>query len=178
MVRIEDGKGSGVIAQVTTKNRLSVDAAVSTRDFFVSKDEGQAYHVVSEDATAVANEETFYIQNSSTSKNLFIDHLILATDTANKFRLKKVTGTAAGGSALTAENLNMTSSNSADAVMRGDGSITGLTDAGDVTIIRVDANDTGEMEFEDKLILGQNDAIAIETEANAAVEITADFHFE
>jgi len=177
MVRIEDGKGTGVIAEVTSKNRLAVDASVSVRDFFVSRDEGQAYHVVSEDATAVANEETFYIQNTSTTKNLFIDHFTISTDTANKFRLKKVTGTASG-TALTAENLNMTSSNSADAILLGDTTVTSITDAGDVTIIRVGADDTGEMAFEDKLILGQNDAVAIETEANAAVEITCDFHFE
>jgi len=178
MVRIEDGKGSGKIAAVTFENRLQVESKSSARDFFISKDDGQSYHVISEDATAVANEETIYIQNTSTTKNLFIDHITLATDTANKFRLKYVTGTAAGGSALTAQNLNKTSSNAADAITRGSGSVTGLTDDGDLVITRVSADDTGEMEFDDKLILGQNDAVAVETEANAAVEITIDFHFE
>jgi len=177
MVRIEDGKGSGLIAAVTKTNRVAVESSSSERDFFISKDDGQAYHVVSEDATAVANEETLYIQNTSTTRNLFIDHFVLATDTANKFRLKFVTGTASG-TTITPQNLNKTSSNAAEATTLGNTTITGLTDDGDITIIRVGADDTGEMDFEDKLILGQNDAIAIETEANAAVELTCDFHFE
>jgi len=178
MVRIEDGKGSGRTVEVGPNNRLATESKVSGRDFFISRDDGQSYHVISEDATAVANEETIYLQNTSTTLNLFIDHIILATDTANKFRLKKVTGTAAGGSAKTPVNLNLTSSNAAAATARGDGSITGLTDDGDLEIIRVGADDTGEMAFGDQLILGQNDAIAVETEANAAVEMTIDFHFE
>jgi len=176
-LRIEDGL-TGDTAKVTTDNRLGTESKTANRDFFISRDQGQSYHVVSEDATAVANEETIYLQNTSTTLNIFIDHIIIATDTANKFRLKYVTGTAAGGSALTPQNLNKTSSNAAAATSRGSGSITGLTDDGDLEIIRVGADDTGEMEFGDQLILGQNDAIAVETEANAAVEITIDFHFE
>jgi len=178
MVRIEDGAGKGFSAKVTNDNRLQSESKSSSRDFFISRDDGQAFHLVSEDATAVANEETIYLQNTSTSKSLFIDHIILATDTANKFRLKFVTGTAAGGSALTPINMNKTSSNAADATARGDGSVTSLTDDGDIEIIRVGADDSGEMEFSDVLILGQNDAVAVETEANAAVEITIDFHYE
>jgi len=177
-MRIEDGSGKGFAAQVTDDNRLATESKTANRDFFISRDQGQSYHVVSEDATAVANEETIYLQNTSTTLNLFIDHIIISTDTANKFRLKYVTGTAAGGSALTPQNLNKTSSNAAAATARGSGSVTGLTDDGDLEIIRVGADDTGEMEFGDQLILGQNDAIAVETEVNAAVEMTIDFHFE
>jgi len=177
MVNIVDAL-TGLAAKVTTNFRLQVESSSSDRDFFISRDDGQSYHAVSEDATAVANEETVYIQNTSTSKNLFIDHINLATDTANKFRLKYVTGTAAGGSLITSQNLNKTSSNAAASIVRGSGSITGLTDDGDLAIIRVGADDTGEIAFGDQLILGQNDAIAVETEVNAAVEITLDFHFE
>jgi len=177
LVQIEDGKGTGAVAAITSDNRIQVEAKTSTRDFFISRDDEQSYHVVSEDGTAVANEETIYIQNTSSTKDLFIDHILFSTDTANKFRLKYVTGTASG-TTITSVNLNKTSSNAAAATTLGNTTVTGTTDDGDIAIIRVAADDTGEMEFSDKLILGQNDAIAVETEANAAVEITIDFHFE
>jgi len=176
MVSIVDAL-TGLAAKVTSNFRLQVESSSSERDFFVSKDDGQAYHLVSEDGTAVANEETIYLQNTSTDKNLFIDHINIATDTANKFRLKYVTGTAAG-TIITAINLNKTSSNAAASNAFGNTTVTGLSDDGDIVIIRVGADDTGEMEFADKLILGQNDAVAVETEVNAAVEMTIDFHFE
>ena len=53
------------------------------------------------------------------------------------WRVKFVTGTAAGGSVITPVNLNKASSNTAAATCRGDGSITGLTDDGDITIFHM-----------------------------------------
>ena len=169
---------TGTSAQVDSDGHLVVESESSPRDFFVSKDKGQVYTVISEDATAVANEETIYLQNTSSTKNLFIDDIIISPDTASSWRLKFVTGTAAGGSALTPVNLNKTSSNAADVTSRGDGAITGLTDDGDLAMIRVGADDTGGIKLEVALILGQNDAIAVECETNCAVEITIEFHLE
>ena len=85
---------------------------------------------------------------------------------------------AAGSSALTPVNLNRGSSNSAAATVRGGGAITGLTDGGDVALIRVAANSTHHHDFHEALRLGQDDAIAVECETNAAVEITIIFHFD
>ncbi len=178
MVRIEDGLGKTGNVRVSTNQRLNVSARAAPRNFYVSRDDGQVYTVISEDGSAVANEETIYLQNISSTKNLFIDNIIISPDTASSWRIKFVTGTAAGGSVLTAVNLNKTSSNAADVTARGDGSITGLTDDGDLGIIRVGANDTGKLNLEAALILGQNDAIAVECETNSAVEITIEFHLE
>lgn len=178
MVRIEDGKGRGTTAAVNSVNRLDVSSRTAPRDFYISRDDGQVYTVISEDGTAVANEETIYLQNTSTTKNLFIDDIIISPDTASSWRIKFVTGTAAGSSVLTSINLNKTSSNAAEVSARGDGAITSLTDDGDIAMIRVGANDTGEIRLEEALILGQNDAIAVECETNSAVEITIEFHLE
>lgn len=178
MVRIDDGKGRGTAAAVNSVNRLDVSARSAARDFYISRDDGQVYTVISEDATAVANEETIYLQNTSTTRNLFIDNIIITSDTASQWRIKFVTGTAAGSSALTAVNLNKTSSNGAEVTARGDGAVTGLTDDGDIAITRIAAATTVAITLDAALILGQNDAIAVECETNSAVEITIQFHLE
>lgn len=178
MVKIEDGKGKGTSASVNSVNRLDVSSRSSSRDFYISRDNGQVYTITSEDAATAANEETIYLQNTSSTKNLFIDSIILASDAEVRFRLKFVTGTAAGSTLLTAINLNKTSSNAAAVIARGDGAITGLTDDGDIALVTVGAGDTGGMSLEDALILGQNDAVAIESEAIGDVAITIEFHLE
>jgi len=136
------------------------------------------YTVISVDATAVANEETMYIQNTSTLKDMIIDRIIISTNTASLWRVKFVTGTADGASALTAINLNKASSNTAAATVRGNGDVGSITDDGDIVLLRVEADSHDEVEFGGALRLGQDDAIAVECETNAAVEIVIFFHFD
>lgn len=177
MVVIENGGPNGNQAVVTDVNRLQVEAEASKREFFISRDDGQVYHGILEDATAVANEEIMYLRNTSATKKVFIGELIITSDIDIKFRIKKVTGTATGTN-ITPENMNMTSSNAAEVELKGNGSVTGLTDDGDVFICRSLAGGSRLVNFADTLILGQNDAIALETETSAAIEISLDFHLE
>jgi len=178
LVRIDDGGGKNGFATVSNNQRLDVSARSASREYYESRDQGQVYSVISVDATAVANEETIYLQNTSTVKDMIIEDVIISTDTDSLWRVKFVTGTAAGSSALTPVNLNKASSNAADAVARGNGAITGLTDDGDILLARVGANSHDELTFREALRLGQNDAIAVECETNAAVEIVVLFHFD
>ena len=178
MVRIDDGGGKNGSVTVSNTQRLDVSARAASREYYESRDEGQVYVAISVDATAVANEETMYLQNTSSTKDMIIEEIVISTDTASIWRVKFVTGTAAGSSALTSVNLNKGSSNSAAATVRGDGAITGLTDDGDVALFRVDANATHHQDFHEALRLGQDDAIAVECETNAAVEISIIFHFD
>ena len=83
------------------------------------------------------------------------------------FKVHFVTGTAAGGSAITPANMNKSSSNDAPASVRGDGDITGLTISETIGIERVEANQEDHDNFNDIIILGQNDAIAIEYDSGA-----------
>jgi len=168
---------TGEALRITDSNRLQAEAEASSRQFFISRDIGQVYHGILEDAGATANEEILYLRNASTTKLLFIGQVTISTDTAAKFRIKKVTGTATG-SDVVPENLNSTSANAADVEFKGNGAVTGLTDDGDVFVGRVSADNSFVTEFGDALILGQNNAIAIETETTASIDITIDFHLE
>ena len=177
MVVIDNGGADPRQAIVTSVNRLQVEAEASRREFFISRDNEQVYHAVSSDATALANEEILYIQNTSATKRLFVGEIILTSDVAIRFQIKKVTGTAAG-TVITPVNLNLTSSNAAEANVRGDGGVTGLTDDGILFICRSLAGSSRLANFADTLILGQNQAIAIETFDNANIDINIDFHLE
>jgi len=177
MVRIDDGGKNGSVT-VSNTQRLDVSSRIASRQYYESRDEGQVYTVISVDATAVANEESIYVQNTSTSKDMVIDKIIISTDTASLWRIKFVTGTATGSSVLTPVNLNKGSSNSAQATCRGDGAVGNITDDGDIGLIRVEAASHDEIDFNEALRLGQDDAIAVECETNAAVEIVVQFHFD
>jgi len=177
MVKIEDGAGTGNVAAVNSVNRLQVSARTARRSFYISRDQGQVYTALSEDATALANEETIYLKNTSPTRNVFLDTILISSDVASKWRLKFVTGTAAG-TIITPINLNKTSSNDAEVEARGDGSVTGLTDDGDISIFRVRAGAGIIARPRSTIILGQNDAIALECEINCAAEITFEFRLE
>jgi len=177
MVRIDDGGKNGSVS-VSNTQRLDVSSRSASREYYESRDEGQVYSVISVDATAVANEESIYVQNTSTSKDMIIDQVIISTDTASLWRIKFVTGTATGSSVLTPINLKKASSNSASSTCRGNGAVGGTTDNGDIILARVGAAEHDEFTFSEALRLGQDDAIAVECETNAAVEITIIFHFD
>ena len=146
--------------------RLNTSSRSSDRIHYVSRDDGQAYTVVSHDATAAAGTYILYLQNTSTDKFLFIDDVHVETVEAALFKIWFVTGDAGGGSALTPTNLNKSSSNAAAAGSRGNDAITSLTTDGQIGAIRIGATDEGEKHFEDALILGQNDAVAIEIDTD------------
>jgi len=168
---------TGEALRVTSANRGQVEAEASARQFFISRDDEQVYHVISEDATAIANEEILYLQNTSTTKRMFLGNLVVSSDIDIIFRVKQVTGTAVGTD-LTPKNLNLTSTNLAEANAKGNGGVTGLSDDGDIFVCRSLAGSSRLVSFFDTVVLGQNQAIAVELETSAAVEITMDFHFE
>lgn len=178
MVRIQSGDGRNPEARTDPEGKLLVDAEIAPRDFFISRDEGQVYTATITDAGAVANEETAYLQNLSTSKNLIIDDILIGSDVISIWRIKFVTGTTTG-TVVIPVNLNKGSSNSADALCRGGaGGVGSATDDGDIGIYHIPDDDTHIISFEEALILGQNDAIAIECETNCAVDIVIEFHLE
>lgn len=178
MVKFEDGTGKGFLASVNSLNRVDVSARAANREFYNSRDFGQLYSLISEDAATASAEETLYLQNTSTTRTMYIDKIIISTDAAYAVHVKFVTGTAAGGSVLTPVNLSRLSSNAAEVNARGDGSITGTTDDGIIVHVRAAAGTIVEVPLPQGIILGQNDAIAIESLAVADVAISVIFFYD
>lgn len=177
---IDDGKGSGRSASVSSVQRLNVSAKTNPRIFYISRDDGLSFTLVSIDAASAANDYICYLKNTDTTRILLVKRITISSDVDIRYKISSVTGTAAGSSELTPVNLNLSSGNVADATARGNGAITGLTEQAVISASRVAANDDHTTELEDALILGNGDAIAIEHDVGAAavIEVNIEFHYE
>lgn len=171
--QLTDGKTGESAAVSPTGNRLNVSSRSDSRIYYISRDNGDAYATTSI-YTAAAGEYNFYFKNTSATKKFYVSSITIGTAVLAIFKITKVTGTAGGASAISITNLNMTSGNVADATVTGDAAVTGLT-AGDVIdVISVTADDSKIVDFHDALVIGTNDAIAVEydTGAGGTIHIT------
>ena len=146
--------------------RLNVSSRSDTRSYYISRDEGGAYSVPFDFQSATAGEFGCYWKNSDTAKTLVIDSIGVNSVEASRVKLWFVTGTAGGGTSLTPTNLNKMSGNASQSISMEGGSastgITGLTTAELIDFIYVPALGHEEFRLQDRVRLGQNDAIAIE----------------
>lgn len=184
MAKIDYLTSKGVNEEVHgSDTRLNTSSRSSERIHYVSRDDGQAYSITSHDATMANGTFPIYLQNTSSSGLLlYVDKIIAGGEETQLFKVFFVTGTASGSSALTAINLNKSSSNAADVNARGDGPVTiGSTD-GEIVTFRTGATDHDDVKFDDAVILGQNDAIAVEADiddGSASIgDITIFFYME
>jgi hypothetical protein len=158
-IKIEDGTGTGATTKVNAKNRLDVSAASFSEAHLVSALDAQTY-VWSTSYSASTGNEVLYIKNTSKTKKLIIAEITVGGVLTGLFELFQVTGTASGTS-ITGKNINLSSSNTADATALGDASVTGLTIGDRIALVRTPANTHCKIDLQDALILGLNNAIAI-----------------
>jgi hypothetical protein len=170
-MRIEDGRGTGQEAGVSiTGNRLDVSSRADERIYYISRDNGDAYSAYSTDASPGNGEHPFYFKNTSTTQKFYVQSIELSAIAVATFKLWEVSGTGSG-SAITPHNLNLTSANVAACTCLGNGDVSGLTEVATIATAICPAGGTVELPLHDALILGQNDAIAIEADAVSASAI-------
>lgn len=176
---ILDGGSSGRKATVSSFNRLNVSAKTQPRLFYSSRDEGLAFNAISDCSSIVAGEYCFYLKNTSSTRNIFVQHIEFHSVEAVKWKIWKVTGTAAG-TTIDGNNLNLGSGIPAEISAYGDASVTGLTIDYQVGIHRTTAGGEGEMDYTDALILTPGTAIAVEYDSGTTggCEVDCFFHFE
>lgn len=158
---------SGKSASISTSgNRLNVSARSDSRIYYHSRDDADVYITNSID-TAAAGEYNIYFQNDSITKNFIVHKITLGSAVLTIFKVATVTGTAAAGSVVIPVNMNRTSSLTAEATARGTGAITGLTEENLLASVSCEADATVIVDFSDSLILGTDDAIAVEYDTGA-----------
>lgn len=179
--QIEDGTGSGMKVQVTDEHQLVAKAITEPRVAYVAINDEQSFVVTVEDAGPSAGEYTLYVKN--TSEHPFVVDIIRTNnvDADVIWKLHKVTGTAGGASALTPVNTNLASGKTADLTARGGaGGVTGLTSS-EVMYewFGGGAYNSTKVVFDSTVVLGQDDAIALEFDAGTggAVAINVHGHF-
>lgn len=181
---IEDGLGSGQKAGVSpTGNRFNVSSRSDSRAYYISRDFGDAFTVTSHDATAATGTIILYYQNTSTTNNFVVNRITVGGVSTILWKVHFVTGTATGSTLLIPTNLNRTKNNAAAAIVRGDGPVTITIDVlGEIGSFRTGTTDHDDIELEDSLILGENDAIGVEVDdegaAAAAAEVTIQGYYE
>lgn len=162
-LQIEDGKGRGNIAAVNSRQRLLTIGNINTGSHYASLEDGRCFNVVSEDDDAAAGDFILYIKNDSTERLLIVDVVRVQAENAVTWKVWQVTGTATGGTTLTPKNMNLGSGISAVGTFLGNSAVGGLSTDGEmIAPARTPANTSLNIPFDDTLILGTNDAIAIE----------------
>ena len=163
---LEEARGSD--------RRLNVSSRSDSRSYYNSRDQELMFALTFEMAVPIATEYVAYWRNASPDKTLVISDVGVNVDTVVGARLKLnfVTGVAIEGAELTPVNMNKASSKAApdDAVvmaMQGGTFATGiggLTADGQIDFIAVELMGHGEFHLNDRVRLGQNDAIGIEVD--------------
>jgi len=159
---------SGFTADTTSRNRIKVDAITEQREVIVSVDDQRAFNVFCTGAVA-DGEYVAYLKNTSTTRNLFIQLIRVGGDGTAPiiWKVHKVTGTAADGTTATAVNLNLTSGIQPEATILQDGggtAISGLTSEGVIAYARHDDAASFDIPFAGALVLGPQNAIAVESD--------------
>jgi len=174
---IEDGKGRGFKASVSSFLRLNVSSKSNPRIYYNSRVLGSAFTFVSE-YSATSGDYVLYIKNTSTVNSLVISGVWASADENAKWCIEKVEGVASGTDVV-ANPLNFSKKTTATADIKGSAAVTGLTKEATVAASRSMANTTIPMQFEDALIIGSSTAIAIKYIGTAGdVSVTVGGHFE
>jgi len=166
---IEDGKGSGISAEVTHENMIRTRAVTETNEHHVNQDEGNSYNALFAVNPDGADDVIFYLKNTD-EKIMIIEGVWLQSSGAEEVYLKLGdTGTAVktNGADITPVNLNAGSGHTADCLCysnTADGAvdITGLT--GGLTFQKIwmtAAADTKYFNFEQDLIIPKNQTFTI-----------------
>lgn len=180
---LENGGQGGYKAEVNKDGMLLTKAVVEPFATHVSHDEEECYSILTEDAGPIANEYPIYLKNNS-DRMFVIDKITTSSASADVvWKLHQVTGTAAGGAgALTPINWHLSSGKPGDLTTRG--GATGVSGLSSVEVIDEWMNgvvyNTVVKEYCGKLILGKNNAIALEYDAGTGglVVVSIEGHYE
>jgi len=162
--------------------RLNVSSRSDARAYYNSRDRGQTYTVVFDDADCDVGDVFFFLKNDSTDKDLVLDAITISASVSGSYKVQFETASLSGASTLTPVNLNRNSSNLAVVTCVGNSLVTG-TSVPDGVIDHVAVEALGHEEFHvnDLVRLGQGDAVSLLYDRGAANSITEGavyFYFE
>ena len=148
--------------------RLNVSSRSDSRGYYVSRDAEQSYSMVFEHTASANGQYSFYVKNTSTTSDFVISAVGVNSDLGANCKLWFVTGTAGDGVTCTPVNTNKSSAKDAELTCLHDGggtTISGLSTAGVIDYVKVGVDGHEELRLDDRVRLGQNDAIALEVDA-------------
>ncbi|MFA5163819.1 MAG: hypothetical protein WC441_04880 [Patescibacteria group bacterium] len=168
------GAGGKYFAGVNKDGQLQVDASIQSALAYAST-KGDAYSWTTGTANIDATDCALCVINRSRTRYLVISKMYVYTDVPTAIPVYSPAAATWAGTAITGVNLNRTSTLTADALAYRDE--TGNTQANLVVNLQTNETTTDEFgidyDFQDSVILGYNQAIAVDlTEESAAFNVT------
>lgn len=160
---IEDGKGSGSKAEVTTEGLFKTEAVATPFAFHVNNHHQEAYSIIVEKTPTGAGDCFFYIKNNSDLDFIGIE-ILLATDTSLETISMKagIVGTPVGGTERSLLNVNAGSGHKADVTCYDGTDITGLVGGANVFKFRIAPDQSSKIFRTDTyMILPKNHTMAL-----------------
>lgn len=182
-VRIEDGKGTGLLVEVNSKNRL-MTSGITNSKFSELSTEGDAFIVYGKHdiQSSSTDEKLIYFKNNSTNKKIFLNTLVLSTNgSAVKFEVFFDPVYTSGGTTLTALNANRVSSKSASSLVYDNSSndlVMTIDSTKEILDIRLSSGlPTHVYDINGSIILGPSDTLAIVVEGTSGDKCRAQLTF-
>jgi len=147
--------------------RGNTSSRSDSRGYYNSRDKGRSFALTFSHPLSANGEYSFYWKNTSTTDHFVVSGVGINSDLGARMKLHFVTGTAGDGVSVTPVNMNKTSPNDAEAICLHDGAgttISGLTSAGEIDFVLAPLQGHEELRLDDRVRLGQNDAIALEVD--------------
>jgi hypothetical protein len=138
---ISDGTGKGNLAKVDVINRLTVHSVSDDR--YAALNTGKAWSFDFDAVDPAGADDYFvYIKNTSATETFLFTDLRVSSTVAGAVEVHKVTGTPTyvGETAMPQTSRNLASDNSAPMTANYDANITGLTSAGRIFHIKLEAD--------------------------------------
>ncbi len=159
-IQLIDGKGTGGAAEVENQKLVTIDEGLTSFARAALKGDAYVWHTVTYSATAADTIQA--VRNTSSTRNLHIEKLVLSTNAAGIAQVHVVLSSAAlAGTLVTGVNLNFASGNVAPADARTD-ETTNSSQGTRITTVDMLADTTLVIEYNGALILDTTDAVAID----------------
>jgi hypothetical protein len=177
-IQLEDGKGSGKVAEVDSNHRLRTKSIIETEQESISEDDGLAFSWASGTYDPDAGDTILLVKNTSATKTLRISKIWVSSDTETRVVVHCPTAdVTVAGTTITGANLNRTSSNVAEATAARDE--TGNSQGDILWSGEVQATSGVQLiEFSGSVILGTNDSIGVDfVSATTAGDVVVFGHY-
>jgi hypothetical protein len=186
-----DDPGGKVAASVdevkNNRHRGNVSARTASRTFYVSRDDQESFHWVSDLGAGVGTTGgiAFSLENDSSTKNLFIEEIVLVSDTISAWGIyRTLVSDTPAGTTITSVNLNANGPDTSDSKAFGNALVTGISNTitSKLDTLRSGANSELKIDYFGGLILGRGDGINVQmagpTVGSGVVAIGVHGHFE
>lgn len=162
MTKVHDGTGSGRTALVNTNNRLATNAVTVAEDHIIALTSAKVWSCTFKDVDPTAADDYFfYLKNTSTNFYYNVSDIRIASTVAGQLEVNSVSGTAAGGTAVSPVSRRVNDVAIPGATIESGLNITGLTSNGTLFLLTLAAGTTFQLRTSSRIIVPPGQAFGL-----------------